>query len=51
MAVPDCKKCGRGMQQPGRYAEWVCECCDMSARCPHVSLWTRMMRRFAGRRV
>lgn len=50
-ATPQCERCGKPKRQPGRYADWLCPCCDESANCPHVSLVKRMMRRFAGRKV
>ncbi|MCA1833878.1 MAG: hypothetical protein ABR548_08980 [Actinomycetota bacterium] len=49
--TPTCDKCGRSKIQPGRYADWRCSCCDESAKCPHVSFVTRLMRRMAGRRA
>lgn len=49
--TPDCERCGKPKRQPGRYADWVCPCCDESATCPHVKPWTRWMRKLAGRKV
>jgi len=39
------------MIQRGRYADWICTCCDESAACPHVSPFKRLLRRLGGRRV
>ncbi|MFN2613696.1 MAG: hypothetical protein ABR552_02615 [Actinomycetota bacterium] len=49
--IPRCDLCGSEKRQRGRYADWTCECCDESARCPHVSGLKRMMRKFGGRKV
>jgi hypothetical protein len=49
--TPYCDLCGRAKIQPGRYADYICECCDVSARCPHVSFLKRFARRMAGRRA
>ena len=51
MAIPNCKLCGAGMIQRGRYADWQCACCDESVNCPHVSSLKRLMRKLGGRRV
>jgi hypothetical protein len=46
-----CEHCGERKVQPGRYADYVCQCCDLSARCPHVGFVKRLLRRAAGRRA
>ncbi len=51
METQYCDKCGDPKIQPGRYADYVCRCCDESAKCPHVGAMTRLMRRMSGRRT